>query len=178
MSEGKEGAHPPKQKSNLAGIGYSGEEGSLPPLRRRGKVRGPGMSGTELLFDSPQVSAPNVIEPIVAVQTELEPRKIKFIEGTKLYRVIREDEGRIKIPRTPVDYDKLFDRKLSVATYLDVPVEFLEIGVRGGTITKKVGQSVYGAFTVVLFPVRYSRGEVVMEERLASYLTRSSNKRK
>ena len=176
MSEGKEGAHPPRQQSNLAGIGYSGEEGSLPPLKRKGTVRGPGMSGTGLLLDLPQVSVPNVIEPIAPSQTELKPRKLKFKRGTKLYRVVPDSEGKIIIPRTPAQEDDFFDRQLTVATYLDVPAEYLEIGKRGGTITKKVGQSDYGAFTVVLSPVRYSGGKVVMEERLASYLTRSSKK--
>lgn len=174
MSEGKEGAHSPKQQPNLVGIGYSGEGGALPALRKKAKVRGPGMSGTGSLFDLPQASTPTVIEPIALSQTELKPRRLKFKRGTKLYRVVRDSEGKIIIPRTPVQEDDFFDRRLTVPTYLDVPVEYLEIGTRGKTTTKKVGQSDYGAFTVVLFPVRYASGKVVMEERLASYLTRSS----
>ncbi len=143
------------------------------PIAKPSRGRRSLMAGAGL-FDLPQASVPNVIEPIAPIQTELEPRKLKFKMGTKLYKVTRDSEGRPIIPRTPVQEDALFDRQLTVATYLDVPVEYLEIGKRGGTITKKVGQSDYGAFTVVLFPVRSSSGEIVMEERLASYLTRSS----
>lgn len=145
------------------------------PIAKPSKGRRSLMTGVGL-FDLPQVSAPNVIEPITLGQTELGPRKLKFKRGTKLYKVVRDSEGRPIIPRTPVQEDDLFDRRLTVATYLDVPVEYLEIGKRGGTITRKVGQSDYGAFTIVRFPVRSSSGKVVMEERLVSYTTRSSKK--
>jgi hypothetical protein len=197
MSEAtKEGAHPGKQPGNLAGIKYSGESAPLAPLRKRG-VRGSGMTGQGLL-DEPEpatvlpgvtTSAPditsvepsqssesNVTEPIASGQTELIPRKLKFKRGTRLYKVVHDSEGRIIIPRTPAQADDFFDRKLTVPTYLVISVEYLEIGKRGGTITKKVGQSDYGAFTVVLFPVPSGSGKVAMEERLVSYTTRSSKK--
>jgi hypothetical protein len=91
-----------------------------------------------------------------------------------LYKVVRDSEKKPIIPRTPAQAYDLLDRQLTTPTYLDVPAEYLEIGKRGRTITKKVGQSDYGAFTVVLFPVRSSNGKVVMEERLASFTQRSS----
>jgi hypothetical protein len=128
------------------------------------------------LFDSPQAVTLSTVEPITEVKTELEPRSLKFKVGTRIYKIDRDGNGNIKIPRTPAQADDLLKKILTVPTYFDVPVEYLERGKRGGTITKKVGQSDYGAFTVVRFPVRLKSGKVVMEDMLASYTTRSSKK--
>lgn len=176
MSEGKEGAHGKKEEANLGGIRYSGEGGRLPASKRRGKVGGPRMTG-EGLFDSPE--APVVVrvaEPTAEIKTPLEPRSLKFKAGTKIYRIVRDGEGKIQVPRTPDQASGRLEKVLTVPTIFDVPVEYLERGKRGGTITKKVGQSDYGAFTVIRFPVRLRSGEFVMEDRLASYTTRSSKK--
>lgn len=154
----------PDQRDILGGINVPDHN------KKHSEMTGSGM------FDMPETSAPNLTEPITPTQTELLPRKLKFKRGTRLYKVVRDSEGKPTIPYTPVQEDDLFDRELTVPTYLDVPVEFLEIGKRGRTITRKVGKSGYGAFTVVLSPVRLSSGKVVLEERLASYLTRSSQK--
>lgn len=147
------------------------------PIPTPSKTRRSLMTGIGL-FDSPQTPKPNVIELIIPIQTELKSRKLKFKAGTKLYKVVRDSEGKPIIPRTPAQADDLLDRELTVAAFLDIPVDYLEIGKRGGTIIKKVGQSDYGAFTIVRFPVRSKSGEIVMEERLASFITRSSKKQR
>ena len=176
MSEANKGSHPGKQEKNLGGIGYTGEGGRLPAIRRRG-LGGPGMSGEGLMDEiMPQPSQAEESVPINLVETQLIPRQLKFKGGTRLYKVVRDSEGKIKIPRTPAEDDDLLDRRLTVPTTLSVSVDFLETGKRGGTIIKKVGQSDYGAFTVVLFPVHTREGKNIVEERLVSFLTRSSKK--
>lgn len=137
--------------------------------------RKPLMSGRGL-FDEPQeiLPAAEVSNATELGVSEVQPRKLKFNAGTKLYRVKPDSEGNPLVPRTPVEENDLFDKQLTAATYFDVPAEFLEIGKKGGTITKIVGKSDYGAFTVVLCPIRQSNGEVILEERLVSYLTRSN----
>lgn len=82
MGEAKEGAHPRKQPGNLAGIRYSRERASLPPLRQRG-VGGPGMTGPGLLDEPTQ--------PAVSVEAtsipEILPKKrtLTFRRGASYY---------------------------------------------------------------------------------------------
>ena len=176
MSEVNKGSHPSKQENNLGGIRYEGEGGRLPAMRRRG-LSGKGMTGEGLMDELlPQQPVEEVKVPVNLGETQLLPRELKFKANTKLYKVVRDSNGKIKIPWTPKEEEDLFDRRLKVPTTLRVPVDFLETGKRGGTIIKKVGQSDYGAFTVVLFPVQDRDGKSFMEERLVSFLTRSSKK--
>jgi hypothetical protein len=150
----------------------------------KSKARRPLMQQGPGLFDEQEKGKLEIEEKVEAKleiaeakQSELEPRKLKFKEGTRLYKFLKDSEGKPIIPRDLAQEEDLFDRQLTVATYLDVPVDYLEIGEKGKTVTKKVGQSRFGAFTVVLSPVRQRNGEVVLEKRLASYLTRSSRKK-
>jgi hypothetical protein len=174
------GAHPEKRPTPP--LGLDDLHHMAEHKGRRALMSGPG------LFDGPiedqveqeeaqvQSAVDAQVESVTPVQSELEPRKLKFNKGTRLYRLVHDSEHRPIVPRTPAQERDLFDRELTVPTYFNVPVEFLEMGARGKTITKRVGKSNYGAFTVVLCPVHQSNGEIVLEERLASYLTRSSKK--
>lgn len=158
------GAHPEKQIQKPTGL--DGINPAVPIKGRKPLMTGPG------LFDS-EAQKEFTILTIDENRLALEPRRLRFMPGTKLYYLTKDSEGKPIIPRTELEEDRLFDRQLQVETDLDVPVEYLVSGKRGGTITKKVGQSQYGAFTVVMLPVNQENGEVRLEERLVSYQTRS-----
>jgi hypothetical protein len=158
------GAHPEKRRQTPL------TEGARRPL-----ASGPGF------FDEPgklseEVEASVIVPASKESGTDLVPRQLKFLKGTRLYKVVRDGEGKPIIPRTEKQEDKLFDRSLTHPTFFDLPVGSLQKGARGGTTVRKFGQSKYGAFTIVLVPVTKESGETVLDERLASLTTRSSQK--
>lgn len=176
MSESSDGAYG-KEGRNLGGLRYSGEGGPLPAVKRRGNLRGPGMTGSGLLDSQNGSDSASLVKPAISVDSTRNSeskviRKLRFKKGTNLYYLTHDAEtGEIIIPRTPAQEDELFADALEFDEELIINEQGLEEGKgRSGRseVIKKVGVSRYGAFTVVDYQVPAENGELKTVQRLAS----------
>jgi hypothetical protein len=139
-------------------------------IRRR--MTGPG------LFDKPVDVQPQQ----VSLSTELSPthvrletkRRILFKKGTVLYAFIKDGNGNVVIPRSRQQAEEYKRETLMFPTSLEVDEqEGIEMGKRGKPRVKKVGQSQFGAFTVVVLEKQDGNGDITKELVLASFTERA-----
>lgn len=114
--------------------------------RRETTMTGPGFFDSELN----QASAPEVV-----VATHIEPklteRALRLEEGAPMYEVRYNAEGEVVIPRTMEQADAMFIGRLPMSLELKIDKSCLERGKRGGTVIKRVGKSIFGAFTIAIY---------------------------
>lgn len=118
-------------------------------------------------------------EDVAAVASQPEAplidRALRFEAGAPVYRVIYKGEtDEVVIPRTPEQANDMFLGRLPMRLELSVDRSCLERGKRGGTAIRRVGKSMFGAFTIVHYPMVDEDGEEINVRVLADMNDRTS----
>jgi hypothetical protein len=128
-------------------------------------------------FPTTQPVATPEVPTITSLQAELplRDRALRFEAGAPVYRVIYKGEtDEVVIPRTPEQADHMFLGRLPIRLELPVDRSCLERGKRGDTVIKRVGKSMFGAFTIVHYPMIDEDGKEINVRVLADMNDRTS----
>lgn len=103
-------------------------------------------------FDSAQ-PIEQIPQPITPETPAIVERALRFEQGAPMYEVRYDNRtGGVVIPRTEEQADAMFIGRLPMSLELKIDKTCLERGKRGGTVIKRVGKSLFGAFTIALYP--------------------------
>lgn len=116
-----------------------------------------------------------IVDASHPLEPQLRDRALRFEAGAPVYRVIYKGEtDEVVIPRTPEQADSMFLGRLPMRLELPVDRSCLERGKRGDTVIKRVGKSMFGAFTIVHYPMVDEDGEEINVRVLADMNDRTS----